>query len=166
MVESGTTYSWRECQIFVFAPTGTFCLTGSSFFPHGNHFFLMLETYQKYITLIMTTSFLSLVVSLNLLGLSSAFVIPMTTTTTPHEIRSPNALNMVVRNRGLEVRRDGATPQGEEPQKLSSSISSAIYIVLSPIRFVQLSYRGRYDALHQSWFRWYFRRRLPLCSLY
>jgi hypothetical protein len=60
-------------------------------------------------------SFLSFVISIHLLGLSNAFITPMMTTR-PSEIRSRTALNMAVRNRGLEVRRDGATPQGEEPQ--------------------------------------------------
>lgn len=59
----------------------------------------------------MTTSLRSLIVSLSLLSVAKAFVAPGFSRA--GEAPPASALSMVVRNKGLEVRRDGATPTGE-----------------------------------------------------
>jgi hypothetical protein len=66
---------------------------------------------HHYVTINMTTSFRFLIVSLSLLSVTEAFVAPRFSRRS--EIPSASALSMVVRNKGLEVRRDGATPTGE-----------------------------------------------------
>jgi type II secretory pathway pseudopilin PulG len=61
----------------------------------------------------MTNTCRILLVSLSLVSLVEALVSPIFfPTRSTSEAQSLPALNMAIRNRGLEVRRDGATPQG------------------------------------------------------